>query len=289
MLRADLAQRGTSAAVIFTGRLLNAAMTNDYEYAAALGRAYNRCLAERWIDPSSGIYGTIMAVNQVPEEAAQEIERFAKTKGFVAVYLPSSGNYPLWGDKCYAPIFAAAQEAELPVVVQGTLTVHTVFPYQMHHLPTALGKQALSQLFGAQANLVSLVVSGTLAQFPRLKVIFNDAGIGWLPVLLGRLDHYYPYLRKEVPFLDDRPSEIIRRQVYLTTHPLDGLDPALLRACLESLGYDHVLFGSDWPHFDAGHPDQIRDLPIPADAKELVLGGNARALFGIDQLGLLTS
>lgn len=280
VLRSDLDRRGVDAAVIYTGRLLRAAASNDSSYVAALGRAFNRCLAERWLNPERGIYGAIMAPNQVPEEAAVEIAKYAKHDGFVAVYLPSAGNYPLWGDRSYDPIFTAAQDADLPVVLQGALTIHTVFPYELHHLPTALAKQTLSQAFGALANLVSMVTTGVLARFPRLKIVFNDAGIAWLPLALGRLDHYFPFLAEEVPFLAPRPSDQVRRQVYLTTHPLDCMEnPSLLTACFEAIGWDHLLFASDWPHFDATDARQILDLPLPGDAKRGILSENARALF----------
>lgn len=280
ILRADLDERGVDAAVIYTGRLLRAATSHDHNYMTMLGRAYNRFLAERWIDSARGLYGAIMAVNQSAEDAAEEIEKYAKNDGFVAVYLPTAGNYPLWGDRSYDPIFAAAQEADLPVVLQGAFTIHAVFPYEFHHLPTALAKQTLSQAFGALANLVNMVTTGVLTRFPRLKIVFQDGGISWLPLAMARLDHYYEFLMEEVPFLESRPSEYVRRQVYLTTHPLEGKEnPAFLTACLDAIGLDHLLYGSDWPHFDATAPGEILDLPISDDAKRGILGGNARQVF----------
>ena len=278
ILRADLDARGANGALVFAGRLLRAAQSNDDLYVANLMRAYNRLLAERWVDVSRGIHGAIMAANQVPDEAVAEITRYAGSPGFVAVYLPLAGNYPLWGDRMYWPIFAAAEEAELPVVLQGAMTVHTVFPYQLHHLPTALAKQALSQPFGAMANLVSLVTTGVLARFPRLRLVINDVGIAWLPALADRLVHFYPYLRDDVPALVRRPSEYIRDQVFLTTHPIES-DASLFQASLTYLGADNVLYGSDWPHFDADGLERIAQLSISAEVKGQILGENARRLF----------
>jgi predicted TIM-barrel fold metal-dependent hydrolase len=282
LLRADLDGRGVTGALAFPGRLLRAATSTDYQYVGALMRAYNRYLAEHWANPSQGIYVAIMAANQVPDEAAEEIERYAGRPGFAALYLPMAGNYPLWGDRSYEPIFAVAQDTGLPVVLQGALTIHTVFPYQLHHLPTALAKQTLSQPFGATANLVSLVTSGVLARYPRLRVVVNDVGLGWLPPIVERLDHLYPYLRDDVPDLDVRPSEYVRRQVYLTTHPI-GATPntAFLRACVEYLGVDHVLFGSDWPYFDADSVDAVERLGLGEAGTRKVLGGSARQVFRI--------
>ena len=282
-LRQDLSQRGIGAALIYTGRLLRAATSNDHHYVAALARAYNRYLHECWADPAQGIYAAIMAPNQLPELAAGEIAAYARKDGFVAVYLPTAGNYPLWGDRSYDPIFAAAEAADLPVVLQGAITIHTVFPYELHHMPTALAKQTLSQAFGAIANLVSILTTGVLARFPRLKVVVNDAGLAWLPLVIGRLDHYHQYLREEVPFVETRPSDDVRKRVYVTTHPIDvPVDNAeYVAACLRAIGVDRLLFGSDWPHFDATTPDAIRTLPLGDDEISQILSENARTLFRI--------
>ncbi len=280
LLRADLDARGVDAGLVFPGRLLRAAQSNDWDYLSALGRAYNRYLAERWVEPARGIYAAILTLNQLPDESAEEIDRYASVPGFAAVYLPLAGNNPLWGDRSYEPIFAAAEAAGLPVVLQGALTVHTVFPYELHHVPTALAKQVLSQPFGAMANLVSMVTNGVLARHPGLKVVVNDAGLAWLPATLERLDHFYPYLRDEVPFLEDPPSEAVRRQVYVTTHPLGGrANLPFLLACLEAIGLDHVLFGSDAPHFDETSLKQIQELPLGSTVTEQILALNARAVF----------
>ncbi len=280
LLRADLDERGTAAALVFPGRLLRAATSTDELYVAAMARAYNRSLAERWVDPARGIYAAIMAANQVPEDAAREIETYAGLPGFAAVYLPLAGNYPLWGDRMYEPIYAAAESANLPVVLQGAITVHPVFPYALHHVPTALAKQTLSQPFGAMANLVHLVTTGVLARHPSLRIVFNDVGLSWLPILLERLDHFYPYLKDEVPFLNGPPSDSIRRQVFVSTHPIGPvLSRTYLAACIDAIGPDQILFGSDYPHFDANAPSDVAELPVGEEVKRKILVDNARRVF----------
>lgn len=280
ILLADIAARGVDAVVLYPGRLLPAAQVNDPAYTAALARAYNRYLEAQWLAPEQGVYAAIMVANQDPAAGAAEIRRWAGRSGVVAIYLPTAGANPLWGDRRYWPILEAAEEAALPVVLQGETTLATSFPFQLHHLPTALAKQALSQPLGALANLTSLFVSGTLARFPRLRVVVNDAGLAWLPFLLDRLDHFAPYLREEVPFLSGAPSDWLRERLYLTTHPLPG-DPALAAALCHQVGVERLLFGSDWPHFDAEAADALRALPLTAAEQARLLAGNAQALFGI--------
>jgi predicted TIM-barrel fold metal-dependent hydrolase len=97
---------------------------------------------------------------------------------------------------------------------------------------------------------------------------------------MERLDHFYPYLRDEVSFHGGLPGESIRRQVYVTTHPLGkNSSGRLLAACIEEIGADNILFGSDYPHFDANAPSDVDGLPVSADVKRKILNGNAASVF----------
>jgi predicted TIM-barrel fold metal-dependent hydrolase len=280
-LRADLDARGIDAAIVFTGRLLGTAFSKDGGYAVGISRAYNRYLQERWLNPEEGIYGAIMVAAQDPVASAQEIVRYAHRPGFAAVYLPMAGVHPLWGHRQYDPIYAAAQAAGLPVVLQGYTAVYPVFPYQIEQFDTALAKQVIARPFGAMANFASIVTGGVPARFPELKIVFTECGVSWLPFMLWRLDAQYRWLREEVPFYPSPPGEYVRRQIYTTTHKLaEPGEPQALFALLESIGLqDQILFASDWPHYDADSPESVLRLSLPPDWERKVLGGNALATF----------
>jgi len=128
------------------------------------------------------------------------------------------------------------------------------------------------------AHLVSLVTSGVLARHPNLKLVINEVGLGWLPFLVERFDHFYPYLRDEFPDFDRPPGDYLRRQVYLSTHPLPP-GAASARAAIDFLGADHVLFGSDYPHFDAAVPSALDSLGLSDKARTQILSGTAREIF----------
>lgn len=280
-LRADLDARGVAAALLFTGQWLGIAATQDEPYATAMMRAHNRYLRERWIEPDGGLYAPVMAVPQNPAAAAEEIAAYAGVPGFAAVWLPAGQMFPLWGHRRYDPIMAAAEAAGLPVVVQGHTVVGTLFPYQLQSYDTALAKQALAQPLGAIAILVNMVTTGVFVRFPRLKVIFAEAGVGWLPFIMERLDLQWHDLRAEVPFLDEPPSAAIRRHVWVTTHRLERpADPTALIAGINAIGGpERLLFASDWPHYDADTPEAVAALPLTPAEQRRILGENARVVL----------
>jgi len=76
-----------------------------------------------------------------------------------------------------------------------------------------------------------------------------------------------------------RPSEILKRHLYLTPYPEDDV-PALI----SEMGADHVLFGSDYPHPEGlAEPNDFAGLidGIPADDVARVMRGNTAALLGL--------
>ena len=280
-LRTDLDQMGIDAAIVYTGRLLGTATRQEASYAVGMMHAYNDYLVKNWLNPERGIYGAIMIAAQDPKASALEIERLAHTDGFVSAYLPMANVYPLWGHRQYDPIYAAAQSADLPVVLQGYTQVYPVFPHQFDQFDTALAKQVLSKPFGAMANLVSIITTGALARFPNLKVVFTECGVSWLPFILRRLDRQYHWLREEVPFYTSNPSQHLRHQVFLTTHSLEETaNPVTLAALLTDDGLaDQILFATDWPHYDADSVNSIQGLPLPEPNKRKILSDNALRTF----------
>ena len=75
---------------------------------------------------------------------------------------------------------------------------------------------------------------------------------------MWRMDTAWTLLKSEVPHLKRLPSEYIREHVYLTTQPVEEPHkPQQFLQMLEQFGdmVDHILFASDYPHWDSDDPD----------------------------------
>ena len=77
--------------MLFPDHLLKLAVLPQADYAAALARAYNAWLVDRWTSREAALLGAIVACPQDPADAAREIERYADEPSVVAVYLPCAG------------------------------------------------------------------------------------------------------------------------------------------------------------------------------------------------------
>ncbi len=282
-MRAELSELGIEIGIIFPDNMLLFAPLPNIEYATALSHAYNRWLLDEWLRREPGLYGVLLACPQNPIDSAKEIERYAAEEKIVGVFLPTAGVNPLWGDRKYDPILAAAEAADLPVCLHSVTLVSPAFPCQLDQFENHFARQVLSHSFGMMANLTSLMHTGVPARYPRLRVVFTEAGIAWVPYMMWRMDKYFNEYRRMVPFLEQRPSDYIKERMWFATQPIEEPDnPKDLVTTIDLLGgAERVLYASDWPHHDFDHPRAILKLPMPAAAKRRIMGENALELFGI--------
>ena len=286
-MREELDKISVNIGILFPDHLLKLAVHPRADYAAALARAYNAWMVDRWCTREQGILGCIIACNQDPLDAAREIEKYAKEPTVVGVYLPTAGVNPLWGSRKYDPIFQAAQDADLPVLLHSVTVVHPVFPAQLHEFQTEMGQHTVSHMFAMMANMTSMIETGVCERYPDLRVAFTEAGVSWVPAMAHRLDKEYMELRRFVPILKKRPSHYLK-QWYFATQPL--AEPENPQDIVDMVrlydGFETTMFASDWPHHDFDHPRYVHKLPWPSEEiRRKIMGENALNYFKIDREG----
>ena len=278
-MRAELTNLGIDLGILFPDHLLLFATLPNIEYAVAVSHAYNRWLTAEWLG-TSGMYGAVLACPQDPIDSAAAIRHYGKHDKMVAVFLPTAGVNPLWGHRKYDPIFEAAQEMDLAVVFHSVTLVFPVFPCEMEQFENHFARQVLGHSFAMMANLTSLMHTGVPARYPRLRVVFTEAGIGWAPYMTWRMDKYHREFRRSVPVLERPPSEYIRERMWFATQPIEEPEnPQHMAEVIEQVGVDRVVFASDWPHHDFDHPKALLTLPVSAEVKAKIMGENALAAF----------
>jgi predicted TIM-barrel fold metal-dependent hydrolase len=279
-LRAGLDPLSVDVAVLFPDHLLALAMVRDPNFAVGLMRAYNRWLQERWLGEDSTLKGALVIAPQDPAAAAEDIRRHAGEDGWVCVYLPAAGLKTLYGSRLYDPVYEAAIEVDLPVVVHSVETVYPVFPFQLEEFETSLAVHTLAHPLAMVANVVSMIETAVPVRFPELRLGFMEAGVGWVPWIMNRLDKEYLERRREVPLLQDRPSRYMR-EFYYGTQPIE--EPERRKDIVDMFGLfdgeNRAMFASDWPHHDFDHPQYVFELPFSPEARRKIMGENAARFF----------
>lgn len=193
---------------------------------------------------------------------------------------------PLWGHRLYDPIYQAGQDADLPAVLHSVTIVHPNFPHNTHHFETEMGKHTIGHGFSIMANLVSMVTTGVPVRFPDLRIAFTEADVVWVPYIMHRLDKEYLERRREVPYLDFRPSHYVKKFYYATQPVEEPENPQDLVTLIQLYsGEETTMFASDRPHHDFDHPRKVYQLPFTQDARRKIMGENALRFFKIDAHG----
>lgn len=270
---------GIDYASIFPTPMLSLGIHPDVEMEVALARAYNSWVVEEWLARDDRLRAMLYLPFNDPEASLAEIERMGEKPGVVGFMVTSVRNVPLYHNR-YMPIYATLEERRLPI------GFHTAAQWRdgpLEQLNRFLSMHALAFPLHNMVQMTNIVINGLPERFPRLKWVFFEAGVYWIPFVAARLDNSYMMRASEAPVLQRKPSEYIR-DFYFSTQPIEWPEKLdHLEAVFDMIGGEtQLLYASDWPHWDFDLPSQIYDLPfLSEDAKRRILGGNAIELFGL--------
>ena len=281
----DHARDGIDAEAIFPNKGLAMWATPDPVFAQAQCRVWND-----WAWETFGPYvdrlspAAALATGDLDGSIA-EVQRVAKL-GFRFLTLPCK---PIWGGHdvehpnynlpIFDPLWAAIQDADLGITF---------------HVSTGRDPRAARGNGGAVINYVShslsptiepvanLCASGIFERFPRLRFATIEAGIGWIPWLLGAMDEAYLkhhfWVRPKLPQL---PSAYFRQHGFASfQEDKPGLDLAERYDLVDS-----IMWGNDYPHHEGTWPHSAQAIErtmggLSDASRAKVLGMTAARCFG---------
>jgi predicted TIM-barrel fold metal-dependent hydrolase len=278
------------------------AAVHDVRFVRDCQRAYNDWVA----DYCATAPGRLLAMATIPIQdvdlAVEEARRAIADRGLNGIMLRSAApavERP-WNHPCYDPLWSLCQELDVPVALHPATHVDYPNAVRLFDLINRTanisinnrgtdelhGGGAISHAVGAPVDAIvamgRFVLGGVCERFPRLRLLFLEAGGGWAPSILYAMDeevHARPTERKWLSML---PSEYFKRQCWISFAP----DDPTLAPSVQLLGADRILWASDFPHLDAIYPGATKALDdslatVPADDRALIAGTNALAAYGL--------
>ena len=208
----------------------------------------------------------------------QPLERCAGEEDYVQVFMLNRTAEPM-GQRRYWPIYDAAAAAGLP------LAVHAFgfggAPITGSGWPSYYIEDMTGHAQSSQAVLTSMIFEGVFDRLPGLRMVLIESGFAWLPALCWRLDRVWMRMRDELYRCKRRPSEIVREQVFLTTQPMEEPSrPRQLVECIDWIGWDRLLFATDYPHWDFDQPDRVLPSWVDAEKRRAFFTDNALRVYG---------
>src|SRR5207245_2146272 len=138
-------------------------------------------------------------------------------------------------------------------------------------------RHCVAHTFEMMAAATSLIMCGICDRFPGLKVAFLESGGGWMAGWLDRMDRHFDDIGMNDTGLKTRPSDIFRRQCFISFEPVEGTLPLIA----EYIGADNILWATDYPHAD-GFPDapnMIRAMGLNPKLLAKIMAGGARRYY----------
>ena len=138
----------------------------------------------------------------------------------------------------------------------------------------------------AQRPFTAMLWSGVFEKHPDLKMVFTEAGCGWiletLRVLHFKADNpLFAHFKKDVPL---SPTEYFQRNCYIGASFL----PAHEIGLRHQIGVDKLMWGSDYPHMEGTWPHTMTKLretfaDVAEEEIRIMLGTQAANIFGFDR------
>jgi predicted TIM-barrel fold metal-dependent hydrolase len=227
--------------VLYPTAGLTFGLIRDKDWACAIAAGYNNYLCERFTKPEKRLKGMALIPLQSIPEAVAELKRAVKELGFVGAVLPAVGLRQPFGDPKYFPVYEAAQE------LGALLAVHAA-PTQgigVDAFDRLIEVRTLSHGFGQMIQMTSMIYGGVFDKFPKLKIAYAEAGCGWVPYLLERMDMEYEHRSTQAPDCKILPSEHLRSgRIFIHCE----LEDRAISQIAELLRDDILFCATDFPH-----------------------------------------
>ncbi len=243
------------------------------EIAEKAHKLANEGVAEYVARKPDRFIGLGVVTLQEPEIAVKELDAVMGL-GHKGVQILTNVNGEELSDSRFYPFFARAEQLGAFIMMhpngftQGDRLTH-------YYLNNTLGNPLETTL-----ALHNLILTGTLARFPDLKLMAVHGG-GYLPAYSGRIDHAWGArddAHGELPL----PPTAYLRQVYFDTVVFSYHQLAYL---LSVFGPDRILMGTDYP-FDMAEYNPIGHIAgvegMDETTLEALTGGNAARVLGLD-------
>jgi len=246
------------------------------DWAAAIARAVNDWIIADWLDKDSRLVASISLPARDPAAMVAEIERVGDHPGFVQAFLPIRSDR-LYGQRVYHPVFEALTRHDLVLGLHWGGTTEDA--PSVTGFPSWYVERYAAEWQAYAAQIASLLAEGVFKAYPTLRVAVFEGGFTWIPQWGWRLNKEWKGLRREVPWLDRRPLDLIREHMRFSISPIDSGPPDALARIVEWLGSEDILmYGSDYPHW---HDDDLGDLlpHVSETMRSNIMSETARAWY----------
>ena len=253
--------------------------------------AFNQWMHDEWgFDHEGRIFSTPIVNLSIVEGAVKELE-WALERGAKTVLVRPAPVAGFRGPKSpflpYAdPFWQLVEDARIPVMFHASDSGYSRFVNEwsgsdgeMRPFEYDVFADMSESQRPIQDTIYSAVGHGMLSRFPGVRIASIECGSKWITRVVEKMDITYS---KMPHMFAENPRDVIKRALYIAPYWEDPLQPLA-----DAIGFDHILFNSDWPHPEGlADPNQyavyVRDeLGMADDEVAKIMGGNMFQLMNV--------
>ena len=313
----DMDALGIDQVMLFPTWFVRLALLRDPRAAVILARAYNDWIYDYCATDRRRLFPCAILPLQTVEGSIEELRRVAKLGFKAAAVRPCfwNGRYPtlpefdpLWREmeslgvvlamhtfpsrEALTPEWGERMDAargsgqglmftdEAVVYSPGQFVSNITFAMD----PTIDSSEALGFVMEAMVWVTTVLMTGWLDKFPKLRAAVLESNASWLPLVLGKSKNFlelFAFQRGNRPIRD--PSESFRERCFIGFES----DETMVYRLWDEFA-DVAIWSSDYPHHDAEDAWEALDLmakyEVPEPVRRDMLGNSARRLYGIEPL-----
>jgi len=252
-----LDEGGFELTVLYPTRFMHIGQIGNPPYAVELCRAYNDYLHDKFLAHDRRFRGMALLPLQDPPAAVKELRRAVNKYGVLGGILPAEGLALPLGHRQFWPIYREADKLGCALSIHSCNSLRDNDRYLVPNEAATL-----THVIPQMRQFTNIMFSGVLSKLKKLRLGFLEAGCGWVPFIMSKIEERLERVDpKERPVL---PRELLaRKQLFFQCG-----EEVTTKRDVELLGDDCLLWASDFPH-EATRTDMRALVKEHFDRKDL--------------------
>jgi predicted TIM-barrel fold metal-dependent hydrolase len=243
-------------------------------------RAHHRWM-EDYCSPYPERIGGVIAVSARDiEGSVDEIKRWGKSRWAWGVLVYAPAGMPL-DHPDIEPVWAAAADHDLAVTLHTFTVMPPYAPGGQDNWENLWLQRSAAHPWCGMRNMAALIGCGVMDRYPSLRIGTLEAGHGWLPFWMARIDEHAETIKAALPELKHKPSEYVLSGRYFQSIEIPEGE-RMTNAVMDLLGDDVLMYASDYPHGESWFPvsaETVLGWEMSEERKRKLLWDNAVKLY----------
>ncbi len=250
---------------------------DDVKLEMGMYEAYHR-----WMDDYTKDYkgrlGSVMPLSaRDPQGSVEIIKRWGKAHWAWGILVYAPAGSPL-DHPDIEPIWKAAADHDLSITLHTFTVMPPYSPGGLDNWENLWLQRSAAHPWCGMRNMASVIGAGVMDRYPDIRLGTLEAGHGWLPFWMARLDEHYNTIRSALPpELKHKPSDYVLGGRYYQSIEIPEGDK-LTNSVMDLIGDEVLMYASDYPHTESHFPKSVElvlDWDMSKERKQKLFWDNA--------------